>query len=611
MARKRITYGLWAASCVAIALALPALGQDRPESILPPGFGDAPEAPARRPEQAAPARTPTAPRPPAAAPMSPAIGAPIASGDPASDIAAGPTDPSLENATSAAAIPDIPPQARRPGNRVGLLGRRDGDMGAAAFAGMNGRYLTGVMRHLDAPIASRWASIVLRRALLSRADTPANVSHADWAAERAWLLVRMGEAVSARNLVQAVDVDQYSPALYAFGMQASLASADPAALCPMTIGADVNNRDTAWTLARAICSAFSGEGSLATAQLDRARSRRGDNDVDVLLAEKVVGAAQDARRAVTINWDAIQRLDVWRYGMATATGLQIPDRLMQSVNVRVQAWRAQAPLLSYTQRLPDAERAASMGILSSAALVDFYGAAFAEQDPADDGNPLFDLLRDSYAGGDEEARVDSMARLWARESDGPWQAYARQIVTARAAARIRPSADLADQAPKLIEAMLSAGLDRYAARWLSVVSEAGDDLSWGYLAVASPRPISGVTASRIQDFGSASENDGDLRARMLFAGLAALGRVPGQDVASIADKMGVALGRRSRWTDALDRAVQLHAPGAVAILCAVGLQADNWSDIPPEHLYHIVSALRRVGLEPEARMIAAEAVTRA
>jgi hypothetical protein len=136
---------------------------------------------------------------------------------------------------------------------------------------------------------------------------------------------------------------------------------------------------------------------------------------------------------------------------------------------------------------------------------------------------------------------------------------------------------LADQAPKLIEAMLSAGLDRYAARWLSVVSEAGDDLSWGYLAVASPRPISGVTASRIQDFGSASENDGDLRARMLFAGLAALG----------------------------------HAPGAVAILCAVGLQADNWSDIPPEHLYHIVSALRRVGLEPEARMIAAEAVTRA
>jgi hypothetical protein len=32
--------------------------------------------------------------------------------------------------------------------------------------------------------------------------------------------------------------------------------------------------------------------------------------------------------------------------------------------------------------------------------------------------------------------------------------------------------------------------------------------------------------------------------------------------------------------------------------------------MPPEHLYHIVWALHRVGLDPEARMIAAEAIMR-
>ena len=32
--------------------------------------------------------------------------------------------------------------------------------------------------------------------------------------------------------------------------------------------------------------------------------------------------------------------------------------------------------------------------------------------------------------------------------------------------------------------------------------------------------------------------------------------------------------------------------------------------VPPDFLYRIVSALRRVGHEPEARMIAAEALTR-
>lgn len=610
MARKRITYALAAASCIALALALPALGQDRPESILPPGFGDAPEAPARRAEPTNPPKAPAVRSVPAAGPLTTPSAAAMSTADLA-DSANGAGDTALDATMAPAAIPDVPVHARRDADHIGLLGAGDGDMGAGAFQGVNGRYLTQVMRHLDAPIASRWASIILRRALLSRAKTPASVSNADWAAERAWLLVRMGEAVSARNLVQAVDVDQYSPALYAFAMQSSLAAADPAALCPMTASADIANRDTAWTLARAICSAFSGEGSLATAQLDRARSRRGESDVDVLLAEKVVGAAQDARRAVTINWNAIQRLNIWRYGMATATGLPIPDRLMQTVNVRVQAWRAQAPLLSYTQRLPDAERAASMGVLSSAALVDFYGAAFAEQDPADDANPLFELLRDSYAGGDEEARVDAMTRLWARDTQGPWQSYARQIVTARAASRIRPSKDLADQAPKLIESMLSAGLDRQAVRWWPVIAQAGDDVSWGYLAVASPRPIAGVTASRIKDFGSASAADGDVRARMLLAGLAALGRLPSQEAAAMGEKMGVAFGKRSAWSDALDRAVRLRAPGAVAILCAAGLQANRWADIPPEHLFQIVSALRRVGLEPEARMIAAEAIARA
>ena len=36
----------------------------------------------------------------------------------------------------------------------------------------------------------------------------------------------------------------------------------------------------------------------------------------------------------------------------------------------------------------------------------------------------------------------------------------------------------------------------------------------------------------------------------------------------------------------------------------------NWSNVTPETLFHVVSALKRVGLEPEARMVAAEALTR-
>jgi hypothetical protein len=40
------------------------------------------------------------------------------------------------------------------------------------------------------------------------------------------------------------------------------------------------------------------------------------------------------------------------------------------------------------------------------------------------------------------------------------------------------------------------------------------------------------------------------------------------------------------------------------------MQTSDWRGVPPEHLYQIVSALRHVGLDYEARMIGAEAMSR-
>ena len=54
-----------------------------------------------------------------------------------------------------------------------------------------------------------------------------------------------------------------------------------------------------------------------------------------------------------------------------------------------------------------------------------------------------------------------------------------------------------------------------------------------------------------------------------------------------------------------------YAMALVALLAGLGMQGDSWSKMTPLYLYHIVSALRQVGFEAEARMIAAEAVARA
>jgi hypothetical protein len=70
------------------------------------------------------------------------------------------------------------------------------------------------------------------------------------------------------------------------------------------------------------------------------------------------------------------------------------------------------------------------------------------------------------------------------------------------------------------------------------------------------------------------------------------------------------LDRETRWTRMIERSAELNNQALVVLLAGLGMQGESWSQMTPLHLYHITSALRRVGLEAEARMIAAEAVAR-
>src|SRR3546814_6770845 len=60
-------------------------------------------------------------------------------------------------------------------------------------------FRSAIMRKTSGQLASRWGQILLRRALASAIDTPATINGADLAAERASLLLRMGESTTARR----------------------------------------------------------------------------------------------------------------------------------------------------------------------------------------------------------------------------------------------------------------------------------------------------------------------------------------------------------------------------------------------------------------------------
>ncbi len=617
--RWRTSFGVSALTALLATVALyPAIGQRAPQSILPPGFGE-PERPTEKstpkpppekgPTRPAPAEKGTSPTPVDDIPEIPLNipAAPRAAGGSGADTSATASiDTALDNATEAVDVPtvEIQPEIRRPLDGVGLLAEADGGLPANAWAASDGRFLNGVIMRMRAPIASRWLSITLRRALISRTSTPMQIGGADWVAARAWLLVRMGEADNARALVQGVDSGNFTPWLNTVAMQTALASADPAAMCGVSDAAYRDNNSGAWLLARAMCAGLSGESGTANAYVDQARDSKRARGIDILLTQKVMGVGSNARRVINIQWDGVQKLNVWRFGLATATGVAIPERLLATAGPQVRAWQARAPLLALESRIAAADWAATLGVFSNAALVDFYASVYDNADPSERNGTTAALLRNAYVGA-ADARLSALRSLWASGNDNRYQRYARLILGARAATMIAP-ADGAPAADDLVAAMMSAGFDIQAARWGANASSGS--LSWALLATGAPRAPFPIDAGGVRAFAS---NGDALRGQFLFAGLAGLGRISAGDIESLAKEFEVPIGRATPWTVALDNAVRSGARGSVVLLCAAGMQSYDWRDVPPAHLYRIVAALRAVGLEPEARMIAAEALTRA
>jgi hypothetical protein len=573
-----------ALGAVALSIAAAAIAQERPESLLPPGFGE-------------PAPTPSATvRGPA-----PLIPAPVASGElpPLPPLPIPTISPSATPTLDASQMYQMPAFARRSLSRVGPAAVAPAD----AFGRADGRYLETLMRRLAAPLPSRWLSIALRRLLVSGLDTPANVNGADFAAERAWLLLRMGESVSARAVAQGVDTDRVTPKLTQVWMQAALANADPAGLCPLADQAGSNERG--WVVARAMCAALGGTTQQTKPMLADIRRRRIASGVDLQLAQKVMGAGLNSRQAITIEWTPVTQLTTWRFGLATATGVAVPDDLYATAGPQVTSWRALSPAIPLAERAAPAEAAAAMGVISNVALVDLYSALADDPDAPAGPAGVANDLRDAYTGNDRAARIAAMKRLWDGAST-PSARYARLILTARAAARV-PVADDIAEADRLVSSMLSAGLDRTVQRWRGHVPAGGD--GWAMLTVADADSFGRASGNPVDEYAPTGAF-AQRKRQLFFAGLAGLGRLSPEAVEAGASALDIRIGAENAWTRALERAAGEGQQGTVILLAAIGMQTADWSGVPPAALYRIVTALRLVGLDNEARMIAAEAIAR-
>ena len=596
------------AAGAALAAALPVLGQDAPQSLLPPGFGTTPPPRAERPvapTQAAPnlGVTPAVPAVPLPAPT------------PGADQGIAETSPNLLPADIAKlAAAEVTPPEEMPDaakRSLDLVGTR-AVYGTDAFGDADGRYLVTLMRRMQTPIASRWAEIMLRRALVGATPAPRGEGQADWVADRAALLLRMGEADAARLLVQGVDVERFSPRLRRVAIESALATSDPQGLCPLPDGSEQVGGQPAWPMIRAICATLAGDTATANATIGRGPP---NDSIDHPLAERLVAAGGGGRRDIQVDWTAVDTLTDWRFGLASALGIAIPQNLLDGAPVWYDAWLARAPMLSAADRVAPARIAAALGVVSSQDLVDLYGRVMDEAGDEDTDSPA-GRLRAAYRGDDDDARLAAMHAIWdaaANGNGGERDRYAASILTARAAAGITPSNDQKDDVAALVASMLSAGLDVQAERWAGVVEAAGGtdgDRAWSILAVGARRSLVAIDAARVRKFADRAGDSGVQRSALLISALAGLGRLDDADAAKLAARLGVTLGQSSAYGNALRRAVSAHERGTVALLVAVGMQSPAWTGVPAGDFYQMISALRAVGMEDEARMISAEAMIR-
>jgi hypothetical protein len=585
-------------AAIGIALAIPALAQDQPESLLPPGFEDPATVaqPARNESQS----TNTA---------QPQRAAPEGGGVQIVDLLE-----ALDELVKGEPVRQVeyPASVRRDPRYAGTIDPFVLGLGPRPWGAASGQALEILMRRMDVPLASRWAHIGLRGALLAKAASPADVDPADWAAERAWLLLRMGEADAGRLLVASVDSDRFTPKMQQIALQSALANSDPSAMCAVEPElAKVEPRVA--PLVTAICASLSGEAERAAVDIETARRRGRSSAIDIALADKVVGAGAETSRAVTIEWEPVEELNSWRYGLSTATALMPPDRLVNSSSVQTQAWLARAPMFPATQRLPMARKAAALGVFSSQALVDLYSASFDATDPDALGETEAWQLRLAYIGKDLDARMSAMRTVWGN-AQSPFDRVAAQVLLSRAARHIAPNIDLQSDAPDLVATLFAGGFDREAARWSRLVGEMDDqpgDAVWAMLALGAPdgqQPA--IDASRIEDFADRDQSEGKQRTALLVAGLAGLGRINAETAGNLNRSYRLGLAAETGWTRMIDGAMRRRQSGTSMLLTASALQGLAFEDVRGVYLYHSVNALRRTGQDYLARMIAAEALAR-
>ena len=311
----------------------------------------------------------------------------------------------------------------------------------------------------------------------------------------------------------------------------------------------------------------------------------------------------------------VDRLDTWRFGLATATGLTFPDRLIDAAPPQLRAWQAASPIIAPADRLESAQIAAGLGVFSSQSLIDLHSTIYDATGPDDIPETEAWQVRLAFLGRDLDTRLGAMRRIWSGSQD--YLPAAGRTSDARPRRRAggaerRPPVGCAEPDRLHARRGLRPGTRRAgrgrSARWTTRMRtrpgrcsrSASPDGSGVDLSVASNQRLHRPRRQR----GPQAQRSARRRPRRAWADRRGNGE-PLERPVRPAHRQSIAL-------DPDDRPRGAHSgrPGRCWSSPGRACRRRPSRKFRPSHVFHAIAGLRRTGQEYTARMIAAEALAR-
>lgn len=492
---------------------------------------------------------------------------------------------------------------------VGILGAADGALPRSMWQGTPRAKVAAALRLLK-PTTSPELQDLTRRLLLSDAMAPAgpDAPGEPLAQLRIDRVLALGR-IDGAGLINALPQAQITEAIDRDSLELRFAANDLGGACTLAQDRAQRYGNPWWDRALIACQALKGNFDQAGLGLSAMRDRK---TLDDPVFEALIETIDGRRRKL----DRLPDPTPMRMALLAAAKLPLPEEALDEAGPAALAVWATSDKVPVAERLAAGERAEALGALPPGGLGLLYGAieaTAAEKKAALDSDRLPDepraraILYDiARADAKPSTRVAALGPLL--DDAGRRDAYVNMArLIAPLVIELRPDPDLEDFAGEAARVLLAAGHADLAAPWIDLAKE--PELRVLAALAGAPSGDGGVplkeAAAALTEHDAASAPD---QIDLLAALLAALGQ-PSSDVdlaplfkaAYTGPIPGAAL-----WLDQ-QQASAGGRLGETVLTSLLLASADDKLTSATIVLARVVSGLKAVGLEADARALAVEA----